>query len=282
MQFSKYVPPWINQVPECMGIRSGVQIWLPDGALLFVILSLDSLEVDERYIEFACLVGGMNSSRCCLLALLDICSRKKPCCSFLLFFGVCFRTLVLSAMETLKLKCKGLLCSRGCLGCCTKPPVIISMDDPSKVPRTQSQTVNKDNRSEDFWSTSTLDMDHSAAQSQRSVSSIGLSNNPSDPQSSTGSQIGPPEFVNHGLLLWNQLRQQWVGNKKSESQKKEVREPRISTNASYDNLLGNNKPFPQPIPLGEMIDFLVDIWEQDGLFSLSSPLSLFLLLFFPI
>ncbi|KAF1858622.1 hypothetical protein Lal_00044655 [Lupinus albus] len=68
-----------------------------------------------------------------------------------------------------------------------------------------------------------------------------------------------------GLLLWNQIRQQWVGNKKSES-RNEIREPRISTNASYDNLLGNNKPFPQSIPLGEMIDFLVDIWELDGLY----------------
>lgn len=87
--------------------------------------------------------------------------------------------------------------SRGCLGCCTKPPVIISMDEPSKVLRAQSQTVNKDNRSEDFWSTSTPDMDHSAAQSQRSISSIGISNNASDPQSSAGSQTGP-EFVNHG------------------------------------------------------------------------------------
>ncbi|KAE9586455.1 hypothetical protein Lalb_Chr24g0402181 [Lupinus albus] len=200
-------------------------------------------------------------SRCCLLAQLG---RKKPCCSFLLFFGVWFRTLVLSVMVKLKFKCKEIFCSRGCFGCCTKPLVIISRDELSKVPRTQSQTVNKDNI-EDLWSSSTLEMDHSATQSQRSISSIGISNNPSDPQSSTRSQIGPPQFVNHGLLLWNQIRQQWVGNKKSES-RNEIREPRISTNASYDNLLGNNKPFPQSIPLGEMIDFLVDIWELDGLY----------------
>jgi len=39
-----------------------------------------------------------------------------------------------------------------------------------------------------------------------------------------------------------------------------------SWNASYESLLGNNKPFPQPIPLAEMVDFLVDIWEQEGLY----------------
>ncbi|KAL0547484.1 hypothetical protein IC582_017420 [Cucumis melo] len=39
-----------------------------------------------------------------------------------------------------------------------------------------------------------------------------------------------------------------------------------SWSATYDSLLGNNKPFPQPIPLGEMVDFLVDIWEQEGLY----------------
>lgn len=65
--------------------------------------------------------------------------------------------------------------------------------------------------------------------------------------------------------------------------------------ASYDNLLGSNKLFPQPIPLNvsvlksnslalrenlggvivllatdakkqEMVDFLVEVWEQDGLY----------------
>ncbi|XP_029129737.1 uncharacterized protein LOC109811097 [Cajanus cajan] len=130
------------------------------------------------------------------------------------------------------------------------------MDEASKGLRTQDQTVTKVDGSEDFWSSSTFELDHSAAQSERSIS---------DPQSSGGSQSGPPEFINHGLLLWNQIRQQWVGNKRSDNVS-EIQEPRISSNATYDNLLGNNKPFPQPIPLREMIDFLVDIWEQDGLY----------------
>ncbi|KAL4372105.1 hypothetical protein AHAS_Ahas06G0232500 [Arachis hypogaea] len=132
------------------------------------------------------------------------------------------------------------------------------MDEPSKGLRTQGQTVNKDNRTEDIWSSSTFEMDNSAAQSQRSISSIVMSNNPSDPQSSTGSEIGPAEFVNHGkfssvasfdsLLLWHQIRQQWVGNKISESQK-EVREPRISFTSP--------SPIPSPTPWPEQFHALL-------------------------
>lgn len=71
--------------------------------------------------------------------------------------------------------------------------------DASKGLSTQAQNMNKDNRSEDFWSSSAIELDHGANQSQRSVSSIAMSNHPSsDPQSSEGIQTDPPEFVNHG------------------------------------------------------------------------------------
>ncbi|CAI0415077.1 unnamed protein product [Linum tenue] len=95
-------------------------------------------------------------------------------------------------------------------------------------------------------------MDNSAIQSQRSMSSISTLNQPLDPCS---------------LLLWNQTRQQWLANKLSQSKTKpQAREPTISWNASYDSLLGSNKPFHHPVPLAEMVDFLVDVWEQEGLY----------------
>ena len=72
------------------------------------------------------------------------------------------------------------------------------MDEPSKGLGTQGQTENKYDRYEEVWSSSSFEMDNSAAQSQRSISSFGISNNPSDPQSSADSEIGPAEFVNHG------------------------------------------------------------------------------------
>lgn len=90
--------------------------------------------------------------------------------------------------------------SRGCLGCFSKP-LVISMGeaDASKGLKTQAQTMNNDNRSDDFfWSSSAIELDHGAIQSQRSMSSISVSNHPSDPQSSDGIQTDSPEFVNHG------------------------------------------------------------------------------------
>ncbi|WVY89855.1 hypothetical protein V8G54_035369 [Vigna mungo] len=244
-------------------------------------------------------------SRGCFQAPLVRCYVKKPSCS--VFCGAWFRVLVLSFMDKLKLKCNGIfcicsslviayICSSEPCSCsrhrygdkCYKPSGtfmlgITSMDKASKGLRAQEQTVTKMEGSDGFWSSSTFELDHSEGHSQRSISSIGISNNPSDPRSSGGSQSGLPEFVNHGkfavhyvhnllkslihagLLLWNQIRQQWVGKKGSESIT-EIQEPRISSNATYDTLLGSNKPFSQRIPLREMVDFLVDIWDQEGLY----------------
>lgn len=125
----------------------------------------------------------------------------------------------------------------------------------------KSQNTNRHSILEDFYSTSTYDMDYSVPQSQISASST--SNPAMDAQSSSG--INSSEFVNRGLLLWNQTRQQWTENKASADNKK-ARQPVISWNATYDNLLGTNKPFSRPIPLPEMVNFLVDIWEQEGLY----------------
>ncbi|XP_071708845.1 uncharacterized protein [Rutidosis leptorrhynchoides] len=112
---------------------------------------------------------------------------------------------------------------------------------------------------EDFCSSSTCDMDISIPQSQ--ISSSSTNNAPANANSSSYSS----EFVNRGFLLWNQTRQQWVGNKACDNSKKS-RQPVISWNATYDNLLGSNKPFNRPIPLPEMVNFLVKICEQEGLY----------------
>ncbi|KAF8034635.1 hypothetical protein BT93_C0829 [Corymbia citriodora subsp. variegata] len=158
--------------------------------------------------------------------------------------------------------------SRGCLGCFTKPPLVISVDDPSKGKQIQGQAVKKRFFAGDSSSTSfsPCDMDNSVAPSQISISSISTLNQTLDPpHSGAGEPSNQSEFVNHGLLLWNQTRQQWTANKGTQNHK-QVREPKISWNASYESLLGSSKPFPQPIPLAEMIDFLVDVWEQEGLY----------------
>ncbi|KAK8948711.1 hypothetical protein KSP39_PZI005558 [Platanthera zijinensis] len=154
-------------------------------------------------------------------------------------------------------------CMGGCLGCYTKPTPITAVDEPSKGLKIQGQSNRKPSISDDFWSTSTYEMENNGIHSQRSISSISTSTHTLD---STGSTSNPSEFVNHGLVLWNQMRQQWIGNKNSRKRTEQVREPRLSWNATYDSLLGTNKRFPHPIPLTEMVDFLVDVWEQEGLY----------------
>ncbi|CAH8382509.1 unnamed protein product [Eruca vesicaria subsp. sativa] len=118
--------------------------------------------------------------------------------------------------------------------------------------------------SEDFWSTSTVDMDNNTFPSQGSLSS---SNQTFDSQSASRNLNPPPEFVNQGLLLWNQTRERWVGKERGSDSPERKQRAKINWNAaSYDSLLGSNKLFTQPIPLNEMVDFLVEIWEQDGLY----------------
>ncbi|XP_038717855.1 uncharacterized protein LOC120010961 isoform X2 [Tripterygium wilfordii] len=165
-----------------------------------------------------------------------------------------------------------------CLECCNKPPLITSLADTSKGLKIQGNQMNNPSISEDFWTTSTCDLDNNAVQSQGSISSISTTNQILDANGATGSIHN--EFVNHGLILWNQTRQRWMGNKKFENRPLEVREPKLNThclsmvthfwlcssNATYDSLLGSNKPFPHPIPLSEMVDFLVDVWEQEGMY----------------
>lgn len=88
--------------------------------------------------------------------------------------------------------------SRGCFGCCIKPTPITAVDEPSKGLRIQGQTVKKRSASDDFWSTSTYEMDNSAVQSQRSMSSISVSNQSLSYSFGTGSSSNHSEFVNHG------------------------------------------------------------------------------------
>ncbi|KAK6787148.1 hypothetical protein RDI58_015673 [Solanum bulbocastanum] len=157
-----------------------------------------------------------------------------------------------------------LACMGSCLGCCMNSHVV-SVDKPSKGLKVPSKRLRKTSLRDDFWSSSACEMENSTFPSQRSISSISTSNPALDPHSNSGTTSSTSEFVNHGLLLWNQTRQQWCGNK-TPQKRASVREPKLSSDTSYETLLGTNKLFPQPIPLPEMVDFLVDVWEQEGLY----------------
>ncbi|KAJ4708257.1 DUF4050 family protein [Melia azedarach] len=159
-----------------------------------------------------------------------------------------------------------LACMGGCFGCCTKSTPIIAVDEPSKGLRIQGRTVKKPSISDDFWSTSTCDLENSAVQSQRSLSSISTSNQTLNHFIGTSGTSSHSDFVNHGLLLWNQGRLQWIENSKTKNRTQQSWEPKSSWPATYESLLGTKHTFPRPIPLSEMVDFLVDVWEHEGLY----------------
>ncbi|KAM5547919.1 hypothetical protein ABKV19_002071 [Rosa sericea] len=161
-----------------------------------------------------------------------------------------------------------LACMGGCFGCCTKPTPIIAVDEPSKGLKIQGRSVKKPGISDDFWSSSTYDLDNSAVQSQRSISSISTLHQTLLHGSGAGSTSSQPDFVNQGLVLWNQTRLEWIGNGKPKDETLRSRENRLSWNSTYERLVGpkQRQPFPQRIPLSEMIEFLVEVWEQEGLY----------------
>ncbi|XP_018449423.1 uncharacterized protein LOC108820896 isoform X1 [Raphanus sativus] len=156
----------------------------------------------------------------------------------------------------------------GCLACYREPRTTETLKDPPLNPT--SKTFKKPNASEDFWSTSTVDMDNTTFPSQGSISSSNQTfESQSGARNSNPPPPPPPEFVNQGLLLWNQTRERWVGKERRNHHNPPDHSQGAKINwnaASYDSLLGSNKLFPQPIPLNEMVDFLVEVWEQEGLY----------------
>ncbi|XP_057537857.1 uncharacterized protein LOC130815411 isoform X1 [Amaranthus tricolor] len=150
-----------------------------------------------------------------------------------------------------------LTCISSCLGRCTKPKRVPSVED-NKGLHCQEQMVEKQSLSDDFWGTSTGDLDNPFGLSQRSISSLSTSNVSFHSDLGSASFNSHNDFVNHGLLLWTQLRLQWIGATKS-NDAHEAPGPAIS-------LLGSRERFRRPIPLSEMVEFLVDMWEQEGLY----------------
>ncbi|XP_042444889.1 uncharacterized protein LOC122029825 isoform X1 [Zingiber officinale] len=71
-------------------------------------------------------------------------------------------------------------------------------------------------------------------------------------------------FVNQGAITWNEMRREWLGDSSKRWRRRS--EPSISWLSTYDDLLSTTQPFPQAIPLWEMVDFLVDIWHEEGLY----------------
>ncbi|GMH13302.1 hypothetical protein Nepgr_015143 [Nepenthes gracilis] len=80
----------------------------------------------------------------------------------------------------------------------------------------------------------------------------------------TPEDVHPSCFVNDAAIAWHENRREWVGDQ-SQRSKRVPRDSVISWSMTYEDLLSTNEPFQEPIPLPEMVDFLVDIWYDEGL-----------------
>ncbi|KAL1208755.1 hypothetical protein V5N11_026168 [Cardamine amara subsp. amara] len=73
-------------------------------------------------------------------------------------------------------------------------------------------------------------------------------------------------LVNHGAKVWEENREKWVGDQSSQERKNTSKDQIISWSTTYEDLLSTHEPFSESIPLPEMVDFLVDIWYDEGLY----------------
>ena len=67
-----------------------------------------------------------------------------------------------------------------------------------------------------------------------------------------------------GEHLWEQQRSAW--RTVPPNYKRPLRRPVLSPDITYEDILLTSRPFPKPVPLQEMVDMLVDTWDEDGLY----------------
>lgn len=89
-------------------------------------------------------------------------------------------------------------------------------------------------------------------------------------QSEEKSTAGDLESTNEGLLEWDAIREKWreVDPEKCVKRKGEVRAKSIDVDDVIERIYSQtgNGALREPLPLGQMIDLLIDFWEADGLY----------------
>lgn len=75
------------------------------------------------------------------------------------------------------------------------------------------------------------------------------------------------EFVNHGLNNWEKIRANWRSTDKV-TKKPDVGAKNVDVDEVIQRVYSSQGGglLPEPIPLSQMIDILIDFWEADGLF----------------
>ncbi|KAL4576629.1 hypothetical protein LXL04_012726 [Taraxacum kok-saghyz] len=107
-----------------------------------------------------------------------------------------------------------------------------------------------------------MDIDGSKSLTNRNQKSRGSN----EEKKSINNDVSNPLFVNHAELAWHEMRRSWIGDTSQTSPTK-FRQPILSWTTSFEDLLSSGEPFPHPIPLTDLVDLLVDIWSEDGLYN---------------
>jgi len=78
-------------------------------------------------------------------------------------------------------------------------------------------------------------------------------------------QYGPPDegFENPAYLAWEAARKRYTA--RPPGYRRPYKRGILPLDVTYEELLTTSAPFQQHVPLAEMVDFLVDVWEEDGL-----------------
>eukprot|EP00775_Hariotina_reticulata_P008165 gene8165-8356_t len=72
------------------------------------------------------------------------------------------------------------------------------------------------------------------------------------------------EFVNTGLLTWLDRRRQWT--RKPADFKRAPKKRSYSPAVTPEQVL-SFAPFPKPVPLEDVIEALMEVWEQEDFYS---------------
>jgi hypothetical protein len=75
-------------------------------------------------------------------------------------------------------------------------------------------------------------------------------------------------FVNTGLQRWEKMRAEWVGPKPTTPRRDVVKAKPVDLDDVIERIFSQacGGELPVPLPLGQMIDILIDFWEADGLY----------------
>lgn len=83
----------------------------------------------------------------------------------------------------------------------------------------------------------------------------------------SGSSGGEETYTNHGLHMWHAIRREWRGG--SAGGKKRPAQAVMLDYGLVERTIRDQRrvlKLPQAVPLGQMVDILTDMWEDDGLY----------------